>query len=57
MPSSNSKSRNENGNTAGYKSRSHYDDDRRDHDRRRSPPKIHRSRDSRSTEPKSRLVN
>jgi len=52
MASSNSKSRNENGNTAGYKSRSHYDNDRR-----RSPPKIHRSRDSRSPEPKARLVN
>ncbi|UJR15708.1 hypothetical protein I4U23_002643 [Adineta vaga] len=49
LTSANNKSRNENGNNAGYKSRQHYGDNRR-----RSPPKLHRTRDSHSPEMKSR---
>ncbi|CAF3380239.1 unnamed protein product [Rotaria sp. Silwood1] len=54
MASSSNKSRNENDAAAEYKSRSYYNDDRRDRDRRRSSPKNRRIRNSRSPDLRTR---
>jgi hypothetical protein len=51
MSSSSNKSRHENGNIVGYKSRAYYDNERR-----RSPQNTRRPRDLHSPDPKSRLV-